>query len=111
LTYALGVVRAVEEEGMSRRGAAARFGVAIRTAVRWVGEFRGSGSMAARKMGNPTPPKLTAHRETVLAMLGERPDYTIEGLRHDLREKGIVVGYGSIRRFFEREGVTRKKRR
>jgi transposase len=105
------VVRAVADEGMTRRGAAARFGVAIRTAVRWVAEFRSSGSVAARKMGNPTPPKLSAHRETVLAMLRERPDYTIEGLRHDLTEKGIVVGYGSIRRFFAREGITRKKRR
>jgi putative transposase len=68
------VVRAVEEEGMSRRAAAARFGVAIRTAVRWVGEFRSCARMAPRKMGNPTPPKLTAHRETVLALLRERPD-------------------------------------
>ena len=106
----LRVVRAVEE-GMTRRGAAARFGVAIRTAVRWVAEYRSSGSLAPQKMGNPSPPKLTAHRETVLALLAERPDDTIEGLRHDLGEKGIVVGYGSIRRFFKREGITRKKRR
>jgi putative transposase len=105
------VVRAVEAEGMSRRAAAARFGVAIRTAVRWVGDFRASGSVAPRKMGNPSPPKLSAHRETVLALLRERPDQTIEGLRHDLAERGIVVGYGSIRRFFAREGITRKKRR
>jgi putative transposase len=103
------VVRAVEDEGMSRRAAAARFGVAIRTAVRWVSDFRASGSVAPHKMGNPSPPKLTPHRETVLAMLEERPDYTIEGLRHDLSEKGIMIGYGSIRRFFEREGITRKK--
>jgi transposase len=105
------VVGAVEEEGMSRRGAAARFGVAIRTAVRWVAEFRSSGRLEPAKMGNPTPPKLSAHRATVLAMLSERPDYTIEGLRHDLAEQGIVVGYSSIRRFFAREGITRKKRR
>jgi putative transposase len=104
------VVRAVDEEGMSRRGAAARFGVGIRTAVRWVAEFRASGSIAPRKMGNPTPQKLTVHRETVLGMVAERPDYTIEGLRHDLAAQGIVVGYGSIRRFFDREGITRKKR-
>lgn len=105
------VVRAVEEEGMSRRSAAARFGVAIRTAVRWVGVYRSSGCLEPQKMGNPSAPKLSAHRETVLALLEERPDCTIEGLRHDLAEKGIVVGYGSIRRFFEREGITRKKRR
>jgi transposase len=107
----LRVVRAVEEEGLSRRASAARFGVAIRTAVRWVGAFRSSGSLEPRKMGNPSPPKLTAHRQTVLALLEAHPDCTIEGLRHELAEKGIVVGYGSIRRFFEREGITRKKRR
>jgi putative transposase len=107
----LRVVRAVEEEGMSRRAAAARFGIAIRTAVRWVGSYRSKGRLEPEKMGNPSPPKLMAHRATVLALLEERPDYTIEGLRHDLAEKGIVIGYGSIRRFFEREGITRKKRR
>jgi transposase len=102
------VVWAVEE-GMSGRGAAARFGVAVRTAQRWVNDFRATGSLAPQKMGNPSSPKLTPHRETVLAMLGERPDYTIEGLQQDLAGKGIVIGYGSIRRFFEREGITRKK--
>ena len=96
---------------MSRRSAAARFGVAIRTAVRWVSEYRVSGSVAPRKMGNPSPPKLTAHKATVLALLDARPDGSIESLRHDLAERGIVVGYGSIRRFFQREKITRKKRR
>ena len=104
------VVRAVVDEGMSRRAAASRFEVAIRTAVRWVKEFRATGRLGPQKMGNPSPPKLSAHRQVVLALLDEQPDITIEGLRHALAEKGIVVGYGSIRRFFEREGITRKKR-
>jgi transposase len=106
----LRVVRSVDDEGMSGRGAAARFGVGVRTVQRWVGEFRSSGSLAPRKMGNPRPPKLQAHRETVLALLAAQPDCTIEGLRHELGERGIAIGYGSIRRFFEREGITRKKR-
>jgi putative transposase len=105
------VVRAVEVEGMSRRAAAARFHVGIRTAIRWVNEWRQRGSFAPLPMGNPTPPKLAAHRETVLELLAAEPDITIEGLRHRLAELGIVVGYGSIRRFFAREGITRKKRR
>jgi transposase len=104
------VVRAVEQEGMSRRAAAARFGVAVCTAVRWVSEDRACGRLAARKMGNPSPPKLTAHRPTVLAVLAEQPDLTLEGLRHALAERGIGIGYGSIRRFLAREGITRKKR-
>jgi transposase len=105
------VVRAVEEEGMSRRAASARFGVAIRTAVRWVSDFRASGRLEPHKMGNPSPPKLAAHREIVLGLLADRADDTIEGLREALAERGILVGYGSIRRFFEREAITRKKRR
>jgi putative transposase len=105
------VVRAVEEEGISRRAAAARFSVGIRTAIRWVSEYRVRGHVAPRKMGNPSPPKLVAHRNVVLALLEEQKDISIEGLRHALAEKGIVIGYGSIRRFFQRENITRKKRR
>jgi putative transposase len=105
------VVRAVEEEGMSRHQAADRFGVGVSSAIRWVSAWRATGTVAPSKMGNPRPPKLTPHRKTVLALLEANPDCTIEGLRHELAERGIVVGYSSIRRFFEREGITRKKRR
>ncbi len=104
------LVRAVDREGMSCRSAAARFDVAACTAIRWVQHFRKEGRLSPRKMGNPSPPKLAAHREVVLGMLAADPDITIEGLRHDLAARGIVIGYGSIRRFFAREGVTRKKR-
>jgi transposase-like protein len=38
------VVAAVEKEGMSRNRAAARFGVAVSTAVHWVRRFRSTGS-------------------------------------------------------------------
>jgi putative transposase len=34
------VVRAVEEEGLSRRAAALRFGVEASTAINWVRRFR-----------------------------------------------------------------------
>jgi transposase len=104
------VVDAVELEGTSRRAAAARFGVGVRTAIRWVSEFRARGNVAPLAMGNPSKPKLTPHRQVVLSLLEDEKDITIEGLRHALAKKGIVVGYGSIRRFFKREQITRKKR-
>ncbi len=104
------LVRAVENDGMSCRGAAARFTVAARTAIRWVNDFRAEGRLVPQKMGNPSPPKLAAHRGVVLDILAAQPDITIEALRHELASRGIVVGYGSIRRFFAREGITRKKR-
>jgi len=105
------VIEAVEKGGMSRRAAAGRFGMGVRTAVRWVNEFRLSGQVGPRKMGNPSAPKLTAHRDVVFAALAKTPDITIEALRHDLAASGIIIGYGSIRRFFQRERITRKKRR
>ncbi|MGE0666184.1 MAG: hypothetical protein AB7O49_06465 [Sphingomonadales bacterium] len=78
---------AVEEEWMGRRGAAARFGVAFRTAARWVSNYWAKGTLERGKMGNPSPPKLTAHRETALSLLEANPDCTIEWLRHDLAER------------------------
>lgn len=111
LDLRLRVVEAVEQHGMSRRAAAARFDIGVRTAIRWVSEFRTSGRLAARKMGNPSPPKLSAHRSLVREVLAKKPDISIEALRHELAEQGIVIGYGSIRRFFQREQITRKKRR
>ena len=104
------VLDAIEQEGMSRRAAAARFGIGVRTAIRWMSEFRARGSIEPREMGNPSKPKLTPHRQAVLSLLEAEKDITIEGLRHALAEKGIVIGYGSIRRFFDRERITRKKR-
>ena len=40
------VVDAVVREGMSRRQAAARFGVGVSTAIAWVARFRATGSVA-----------------------------------------------------------------
>ena len=45
------VVAAVKEEGLSRHQAAARFGVAISTAINWVKRFEDRGSFAPDKMG------------------------------------------------------------
>ena len=46
----------------------------------------------------------------ILALLAERPDTTIEELRAALGARGLAFGYGTLHRFLERHGVTRKKR-
>ncbi|HEY1562352.1 MAG TPA: helix-turn-helix domain-containing protein, partial [Caulobacteraceae bacterium] len=43
------VVAAVEIEGLSRHRAAARFGVAVSTAVHWVHRYRTTGSVVPSK--------------------------------------------------------------
>lgn len=45
------IVRAVEDEGMSCRGAAGRFGVAPSTAIELVSEWRSTGACEARVQG------------------------------------------------------------
>jgi hypothetical protein len=45
-----------------------------------------------------------------MAVLEASPDITIEELRHSLNKQGLSFGYGTIRRFFDRHKITRKKR-
>jgi putative transposase len=52
------VVNAVEQEDLSRRQAAARFGVGIKTAIDWVRQFRETGRLSALPMGGKRPKAL-----------------------------------------------------
>ena len=104
------VVSAIENEGMSGRGAAARFEVEVRTAQHWVEEYRASGEVTPRVRW-ATRARQSWRRIASWRCWGAEPDITIEGLRHTLAEREIVIGNGSIRRFFAREGITRRKRR
>jgi putative transposase len=45
------VVAAVERDGMSCHAAAARFGVAVSTAIKWMQRYRRTGSAALGQMG------------------------------------------------------------
>jgi hypothetical protein len=45
----------------------------------------------------------------ILGMIEETPDLTIEELRQALAKEGLIVGYGTIRRFFARNAITRRK--
>ena len=59
---------------LSRRRAAARFGVGVSTAVSWYRRYRETGEVSARKQGQPSGSKLDAHEAFILALVGERPD-------------------------------------
>jgi transposase len=54
--------------------------------------------------------RIDAHQAKILALLKATPDITIEELRDSLSKEGLSFGYGTIRRFFERHNITRKKR-
>jgi transposase len=104
------VVAAVEG-GLPRRRAAEVFDVGVSSVIRWVQRFRATGSVTAKPMGGDRRSRLTGEREWILARIEEAPDLTLEELRGELKARGVVVGHGTVWRFFEREDITFKKKR
>jgi len=104
------VVAAVEG-GLSRRKAAAVFDLGIRTVIEWVRRFRETGSAAAKPMAGDRRSRLTEERDWILGRIEAEADLSLEELRDELRERGVIVGYGTVWRFLAREDITVKKKR
>jgi transposase len=97
--------------GMSCRAAAARFGVAPSTAVRWRDQQRRTGAYAPKPQGGDVRSRrIEAHGAVVMALYEAQRDITLEELRAALAEGGVVVAVSTLHRFFVRRGLTRKKR-
>lgn len=102
------VVSAVTEHGMSCHGAAARFGVAASSAIKWVQRYRATGSAAPARMGGHKPNILSG---TTRDWLLERVmrDFTLRGLVAELAERDVKVDYVQVWRFAHAEGLSFKK--
>ena len=99
------------DDGMSCRAAAARFGVAPSTAIRWQAQWRETGSLAPKPQGGDMRSRgVEARAEDILALWGARKDISLEELRAGLSEVGLQVSVAGLHRFFVRRGMTRKKR-
>ena len=104
-----GRVIGAAETGMSARAAADRFGIGVATAIRWVRRWRETRERVARRQGHPGRSKLDDHEEF---LIGRSVDITLEEMRARLaEERGVGVGIGTLWRFFDRRGITLKKRR
>ena len=105
------VVSAVESGGMSRKQAAARFGVAPSSAIKWVARFRATGSAAPAKMGGYKPRTLRGeHAEWLVARCRERA-FTISQLVEELQQdRGLKVDRRSVWEFLHAEGLSFKKK-
>lgn len=103
-------VVAAMSDGASARAAAARFGVSVASAVRWSQRHRRTGSVAPGKLGGHRKPILLPEREWLLARLAAEPDLTLRGLLAELREREVKASYGALWSFFEREGISFKKK-
>ena len=106
------IVRAVDS-GMSRRAAAERFGVSASSAVRFVKEWFGSGSVAAKRQGgDQRSHRIEAHREFILNAIEEKPDLTLVEIAELLtNQQGASFAPSSVWRFLDRHAVTFKKKR
>jgi transposase len=97
--------------GISGRQAADRFGVSPASVSRWRTREREQGDARPRAQGGDRKSHwVDAHQATIMDLLKTTPDITIEELRDRLSKQGLSFGYGTIRRFFERHKITRKKR-
>lgn len=98
-------------EGSSARAAGARFGIGVATAVRWVRRWRDTVERGARRQGYPKRSVLDPHETDLLALIEDGVDITLDEMRDRLRdERAIEVARVTIWRFFDRLGITFKKR-
>jgi transposase len=107
-------VRVVEavEAGASRRQAAARFGVSVSSAIRWVRRWRDRGEVRAKpRGGDRRSGRIEAQAGFLLGQVERRPDVTLAELQALLHERGIAVAIATVWRFFERHGISFKKNR
>ena len=102
------VVGAVES-GVSRRKAAAVFGVGIATVIEWMRVWRNSGRLEAKPMGGDRNSRLKEERVWLLERIAAAPDLTLEEIRAELAARGKPVGYGTVWRFFAAEDISLKK--
>ncbi|WP_241771255.1 IS630 family transposase [Acidisphaera rubrifaciens] len=105
------VIRAVEE-GLSCRASAARFGIGVATAIRWVRVWRETGETSAKpKGGDLRSQRIEAFHAVILAAVDAKKDITLDELSELLaREHGARFAPSTIWRFFARHRISFKKK-
>ncbi len=104
---------AAVDGGMSRRAAAGRFGVAASTAIKWVQQWRKTGSFRPRPQGGDNRShRIESYADEILALVEETPDMTLAEIAAHLEQtRRLRVAPSTVWRFFDRHGVTVKKNR
>jgi len=96
--------------GLSCRQAAERFGVSASSAIRWRALERTQGDARPKALGGDRRSgRIEAHAAAILGLVREKPDITLHEIRAALAKKGVMVGIGTLWRFFARRRITLKK--
>jgi transposase len=98
--------------GMSRHKVSKLFRVGVSSVIRWVQQHARTGSVSPKPMGGSRGTRIAgADREWLLERIKAQPDLTLEELRRELAgQRSLVVGYGSMWRFCDREKLSFKKK-
>lgn len=102
------VVDAIEA-GESCRSVAARFGIAVSSAVKWSQRYRSSGSVAPGKMGGHRKRVLEPYRAFIAERINQTPHLSLHGLKEELAARGVKVSHDTVWQFLRREGLRFKK--
>lgn len=95
--------------GESCRSVAARFGVAVSSAVKWLQRYRSSGSVAPGKMGGHRKRVLEPHRAFIVERINQTPHLSLHRLKEELAARGVKVSHDTVWQFLHREGLRFKK--
>jgi transposase len=95
--------------GASRREAAERFEISASSAVKWLQRFDETGSIAAKPTGGSTS-ALEEHADFLLALIAEQSDLTLDEVVAAMRKRRIQGSRSAVWRFFDRHGISFKKK-
>jgi transposase len=81
------------------------------TAIRWAKRWRETGSVEAKSNKGQSRSPLKKHEEWLFELVGQEPELTLEEIqRRLLDERQQKAGIGSVWRFFDRHGISFKKK-
>jgi transposase len=89
---------------------AATFSIGRATAVRWAAKLRKTGDVAIGKVGGHRRPLLEAHEDWLRERIALESHVSLRRLQAELNDRGVVIGYGAVRRAVHRIGLSFKKK-
>jgi transposase len=101
----------VVEGGAAARAAARQFVIGDSTAIRWAKRWRETGSFDARSVKGQSRSPLKQYEQWLLDLVRQEPDLTLEEIQSQLLDAHQhKAGLSSIWRFFDRHGISFKKK-
>ena len=103
------VIKAVLS-GLSARSVARVFSISESSAIKWMQQFRRDGRMAPSAVRGHRRAVLEPHAALLLDLIKQHDDITLEEVRALLGERGIVASVTTIWFFYDRHGISFKKK-